>query len=288
MKLIFVITVMSMSSCVLAQKSLDDLPFNLENKEMIHDEDLTKIINLDEVIKVSKYKHRINYTKDCDELYHLGHMKSGLYVIEPENTRYLVVFCLMDYDCSGWTVIQNNSHNGEITWTEAWTTYKYGFGNLEADHYLGNEYIYKITQQKVYKLRVVLNFDVPDNQQSRPKNETRYSEYAPFTLEDENDKYRIRLGAYRGDAGDALVQGTSAVHDNQQFSTKDKGINRSCARMRGGWWYDNSVSSAQCSHNALLNQKYIIKWATYCSSCLRSLMIIKPIHCPPYKNPIKI
>ncbi|TFK07677.1 Fibrinogen-like protein 1-like protein [Platysternon megacephalum] len=100
----------------------------------------------------------------------------------------LVVQCYMD-GCTGWTVIQRNSHNTELTWSEAWTTYKYGFGDLEGDHCLGNKFINLITKQKCYKVRV----NVVDAQ-----GRDKHAEYNSFVMRDEEDFYQLKFGTYEG------------------------------------------------------------------------------------------
>uniref|UniRef100_A0A7M4DXD9 Fibrinogen C-terminal domain-containing protein n=1 Tax=Crocodylus porosus TaxID=8502 RepID=A0A7M4DXD9_CROPO len=179
--------------------------------------------------------YHFTFKRDCEELFQTGHTKNGLYIIQPEGSRKLVVQCYMD-GCNGWTMIQTNSHNTEITWTEAWTTYKYGFGNLEKDHWLGNEYIHLITKQKLYKVRIDLT-----NANGVP----RYAEYDSFFLADEGDFYKLKLGMYEGNAGDSLSSPmTKNMHDNMRFSAKDRDNDRSshtnCADVHGGgWWFDS-------------------------------------------------
>ncbi|KAF7241727.1 Fibrinogen-like protein 1-like protein [Varanus komodoensis] len=210
----------------------------------------------------------IRYMRDCDEMFQTGHTKSGLYIIQPENTRKLVVQCYMD-GCNGWTVIQRNIQDTEITWSETWTTYKYGFGNLEGEHWLGNEYISLITEQKWYKVRINL-VDASGNH--------KYAEYDSFALRNEKGNYRLMLGSYEGNAGDALSSSlTKNMHDNMQFSCKDKDNDRStlenCASVHGGgWWYDSC-------YDAQLNSKGHIHWSTLCDGdCKKSEILLKPIH----------
>lgn len=208
------------------------------------------------------------FKRDCEELFQIGHTTSGLYIIRPEGSRKLVVQCYMD-GCNGWTVIQRNSHNTEITWTEAWTTYKYGFGNLENDHWLGNEYIHLITKQKLYKVRIDL---------TNVNGVVRYAEYDSFFLADEDDFYKLKLGMYEGTAGDSLSSSvTKNMHDNMRFSAKDRDNDRSshknCADVHGGgWWFDSC-------YDVQLNRKGGLHWQTFCdSNCKSSVILLKPVH----------
>lgn len=232
------------------------------NLKMVND--TTNILNR----KTAVQRLAIPYMRDCDEMFQAGHNESGLYILRPEKTRKLVVYCHMD-GCNGWTVIQKNTLDTEITWSETWTTYKYGFGNLEADHWLGNEYISFITQQKWYKVRIALT-DANDHH--------RYAEYDSFVLRNETDGYRVILGKYEGNAGDPLTSSqTKNMHDNMRFSAKDKDNDRStienCADIHGGgWWYDSC-------YNAQLNHKGGLYWSTLCDgNCKKSVIMVKPVH----------
>ncbi|CAI9556781.1 unnamed protein product [Staurois parvus] len=167
----------------------------------------------------------------------------------------------------GWIVIQRNSFNSEITWDESWTTYKYGFGNVEKDYWLGIEYIHRITKQRVYQARFV----ILDN-----NNEEKYADYNLFSVEDEANGYKLRLGSYTGTAGDAMSSITAGVtHDNMKFSVKDKDQDTNaagnCATSYGGaWWYGACFASK-------LNNKNGIHWQGFCNgNCKGSSVLIRP------------
>ncbi|KAM9305727.1 fibrinogen-like protein 1-like protein [Gastrophryne carolinensis] len=232
----------------------------VENYHMI--DDITQALNYGE-LKLRK----VYFTRDCDELYQLGHRQSGIYVIRPEGSPYLVVQCLM-YDCGGWTVIQRNTNNTTITWSETWTAYEYGFGDIEQDHYLGNKYIHLLTTQKWNKVRFLL---------TDAKNKTSFADYDSFYLTGASDKYRLRLGTYEGDAGDSMASADlKNLHDNMRFSTfdddNDRRYNYNCAdKWGGGWWYDSC-------YDALLNCNEGLHWGTLCRyNCRRSLILIRPV-----------
>ncbi|XP_056391664.1 fibrinogen-like protein 1-like protein [Hyla sarda] len=226
-------------------------------------DDVNDIINFNDL-----RQRRVFFTRDCEELYLLGHRKSGLYVIHPEGSPYLVVQCYM-FDCGGWTVIQRNSYNTEITWSETWTAYKYGFGNIELDHYLGNRFINLLTAQKWNKVRFLL---------VDSENRSRFADYDSIYLTNETDKYRLRLGTYAGDAGDAMTSGTyKNIHDNMRFSTfdgdNDRLYNTNCANeFGGGWWFD-------ACYDAHLNSRGRLHWKPLCDhNCRSSLILIRPVH----------
>ncbi|XP_038670345.1 fibrinogen-like protein 1-like protein [Scyliorhinus canicula] len=168
---------------------------------------------------------------------------SGIYVIQPQRSPPLVVNCVMRGN-SSWTVIQRGSRLSKITWKESWTTYKYGFGDVLGDFWLGNEYIYLLTKQNRYKLRIEFR---------DTGNRVKYAEYSSFFIEPEGGKYTIRLGTFSGNVVDQMTRLLrNSLIDNQPFSTKDRdndSLRGSCAASRGGWWFD----ACGCAY---LNRKY--------------------------------
>ncbi|OCT94137.1 hypothetical protein XELAEV_18011803mg, partial [Xenopus laevis] len=204
-----------------------------------------------------------NLPIDCDKL--PRDSPSGVYVIKPESSPPLVVYCHVDKEGNSWTVVQRNTLKTEITWHESWTTYKYGFGNVLKEYWLGNEYIHLLTSQRTYMVRFML----------KDKTEKEwYADYDIFSLDTEANGYILRLGRHSGTAGDYLSTfDSNNIHDNMKFSTKDKDQDRSashCAGSYGGWWYDNCQL-------VLLNAKGYIYWKNICSGdCSESIIMIKP------------
>ncbi|XP_053864493.1 fibrinogen-like protein 1-like protein [Malaclemys terrapin pileata] len=204
------------------------------------------------------------WPKDCSEI--PSGSPSGIYLIQPTGLHQLVVYCDMNETAGGWTVLQRNRRDTQITWAESWSTYKYGFGNVQDDYWLGTEYIYRITKQKVYQVRFVIHDS---------SGTMKYADYNLFGLEDESKGYRLRLGSYTGTAGDAMTSNNpSTVHDNMKFSTKDLDQDTNsgnCASSySGGWWYS-------ACYSVRLNVKGSITWGSICSgNCQASAILIKP------------
>uniref|UniRef100_A0A8C5LR10 Fibrinogen C-terminal domain-containing protein n=1 Tax=Leptobrachium leishanense TaxID=445787 RepID=A0A8C5LR10_9ANUR len=204
-----------------------------------------------------------NFPTDCSKL--PKGSKSGVYVIKPDSSPPLVVYCEIDDEGVRWTVIHKNILKTEITWHESWTTYKYGFGNVLTEFWLGNEYIHLLTAQAPYMVRFVMT----------DKNDKEwYADYDIFSIDKEVNGYTLRLGRFSGTAPDFLTTfDTNNVHDNMRFSTKDKDQDRStshCAASYGGWWYDN----CQLVH---FNAKGYILWKNVCSGdCSQAKIMVKP------------
>ncbi|XP_053896780.1 fibrinogen-like protein 1-like protein isoform X1 [Malaclemys terrapin pileata] len=204
------------------------------------------------------------WPKDCSEI--TWNRVSGVFVIQPTGFHQIVVYCDLNSTSKGWMVLQRNRHDTQITWAESWSTYKYGFGNVQDDYWLGTEYIYRIAKQKVYQVRFVIHDS---------SGTMKYADYNLFGLEDESNGYRLRLGSYTGTAGDAMTSNNpTTVHDNMKFSAKDLDQDTSsgnCASSyEGGWWYS-------ACHSVRLNVKGSITWGSFCSgNCQASAILIKP------------
>ncbi|XP_074427862.1 uncharacterized protein LOC141746170 [Larus michahellis] len=204
------------------------------------------------------------WPKDCSEI--PASSRSGIYIIQPKGLHHLVVYCEMNVTGGGWTVIQRNQKDTPVTWAESWSTYKYGFGSVRSEYWLGTEYIHQISKQKVYQVRFVIQ-DSTDN--------TNFADYNLFSVEDESHGYRLRLGAYSGMAGDAMTSDNpKTMHDNMKFSTKDRDqdtYSKNCAySYEGGWWYS-------ACYSVRLNFKGGMTWGSLCKgNCKSSLILIKP------------
>ena len=76
---------------------------------------------------------------------------------------------------------------------KTWAEYKAGFGEVDGEHWLGNDNIHTLSNNmgKTYELRIDMNDGLA----------SRYATYDMFTISDETDKYRLTLGSYAGDAG---------------------------------------------------------------------------------------
>lgn len=83
-----------------------------------------------------------------------------------------------------------------------------GFGNIDGEYWLGLVGIYHLGRQGDYKLQVELQ-DWMDKKV--------YAQYSSFHLEPESEGFRLRLGTYRGNAGDSL-----SSHNGKQFTTLDR------------------------------------------------------------------
>ncbi|XP_029705013.1 microfibril-associated glycoprotein 4 isoform X1 [Takifugu rubripes] len=161
---------------------------------------------------------------DCASIYYNGVRRSGLYTIVPSLAAMpLEVYCDMDTDGGGWTVIQRRV-DGSVSFDRNWRDYRDGFGDLHSEFWLGNEHIHELSAQGEYSLRIHLE---------DWSNKHKHALYQRFSVEDEEHQYRLHVSGFTGTVQDSF----SWYHDEQSFSTPDSG--NICAEIsHSGWWYN--------------------------------------------------
>lgn len=164
--------------------------------------------------------------KDCKGILTSGNTKSGKYLAWVDGFTSVPVFCDMETEGGGWTLIQRRLKD-DISFDRGWTEYKQGFGDLDGSFWLGLENIHILTKNGP-KLRI----DLEDFTDDRV-----YAEYSLFRLGTSDQNYKIHIEGFSGNATDSL-----SYHDDMPFSTKgrdnDNHDSKHCAEYySGGWWY---------------------------------------------------
>ncbi|GFU91290.1 techylectin-5A [Trichonephila clavipes] len=170
---------------------------------------------------------------DCEEVMENGNSKSGVYTIWPRSRvgscPSIQVYCDMETDGGGWTVIQRrgNFGNAQNYFDKTWIDYKTGFGNVKREFWIGNDIIFAITNQGQYSAR----FEVTNRE-----GKSAFAVYEKFYIEEESAKYKLHIEDYSGTAGDAI-----SSHNEWEFYTKDQPNRRDEAKKddithTGGWW----------------------------------------------------
>ena len=153
------------------------------------------------------------------------------------------VYCDQNTDGGGWTVFQRRQ-DGSVDFYRSWDDYREGFGDLGGEFWLGNDNLHMLLAlQDNHELRI----DIVDHDDS-----IIYAKYSRFMVASESQQYKLSVGGYSGNAGDAMDW-----HNGMRFSTKDRDNNGwssgHCAQdRRGAWWYKHS-------HNANLNGLYSVR-----------------------------
>ena len=176
--------------------------------------------------------------RSCLELLRCGFSKSGKYIVEPSLGYKKEVFCDQLTDGGGWTLFLRNKY-GNISFNKGWLDYKNGFGDLDYDFWLGNDFLFKATTlHNLHESNTTqLYISLVDK-----ANATLYIKYNNFAVFSEKEKYKLRaFGHMYGTAGDSLE-----YHNNMNFSTNDQdndnSENTNCVvrfDARRGWWFNN-------------------------------------------------
>ncbi|OXB84311.1 UNVERIFIED_CONTAM: hypothetical protein H355_007194 [Colinus virginianus] len=181
------------------------------------------------------------YPADCAQMQQNGNPSSGVYVIylNGNGSRPMQVYCDMTTDGGGWIVFQRRS-TGELDFYKRWKDYVEGFGDPTGEFWLGLDQLHNLTSSSSirYELRVDL----------RTANESAYAVYDFFQVASSRERYRLSVGNYRGNAGDAMT-----YHNGWKFTTWDRdndvALSNCALTHHGAWWYKNC-------HLANLNGKY--------------------------------
>ncbi|XP_071836157.1 uncharacterized protein [Apostichopus japonicus] len=175
--------------------------------------------------------------RDCSDLYTAGRRNNGKYTIYPVESFGFEVFCNMS--SGGWTILQRRT-SSSVSFYRFWNEYKNGFGIPTGDHWIGNDKIYKLTNQKNYQLLI---------EKTNREGSTYHSQYSYFRIGNERERYRLSLGGYNGNAGNNAMVANSGY----RFSTRDQDNDGSstfdCAeKHRGVWWYPDDSNTGSTSH----------------------------------------
>ena len=155
-----------------------------------------------------------------------GTKLSGVHEIWIDGVIPTNVFCNMDIDGGGWTVIQRRVDNS-TDFNRTWTRYRQGFGNLSINFWLGLDAIHNLTK-KGSMLRIDVTKKVDGSQV--------YTKYNHFKIGNESTNYKLHISGYAGSYHDGFVNS-----DGTMFTTKDRHNGEeyiNCAtKSKGGWWH---------------------------------------------------
>ena len=186
------------------------------------------------------------YPRHCNDYDSLhSPTRSGIVVIKPDSGRPFRVYCNMDMFGGGWTRISYRSTN-TLTFSRTWKSYKYGFGYLNGDGWLGLEKVYRLTKSQPAELLITLY--------TRNGN-YYYPQYKNFSVGSEATAYTLYISGFTGTGGDYLSYSNLA-----KFSTYDRDNDSNsgnCASSYyGGWWYYS------CARGKLTGEPYASSTST--------------------------
>ena len=179
----------------------------------------------------------------------------------------------------GWIMIHQHL-DYYFDWNLPWADYRAGFGSIDDDFWLGLEKMHLLTSSQSYRLRIEMQLYYGNLWYS--------AEYWSFMIGDElNDKYRLEVSVYSGDAGDSLqyegdwdADGYFGYyyHNGMEFSTHDQDndekVDGNCADDGGGgWWYNKCYVACLTCTSAKSTWWTVHPVAAY---VVNSRMMIKP------------
>nr|XP_009296908.1 tenascin-N isoform X2 [Danio rerio] len=170
------------------------------------------------------------FPMDCTQIMRNGNMESGVYTIYVNNnrSRTMQVYCDMKTDGGGWIVFQRRN-TGKVDFMKKWRDYMKGFGELTEEFWLGLDKIHELTNTPTqYEAR----FDLGSG------SDRKYAVYDNFKVAPSKQKFKLTIGSYKGNAGDAMT-----YHQGAPFSTVDSdndiALGNCALTHQGAWWYKN-------------------------------------------------
>ena len=158
---------------------------------------------------------------------------SGIKTISTGTFSTANVYCDMNTDNGGWTVIQRNRKNSQTSFNRSWKEYEEGFGRVHLDFWAGLKLIHALTQSGQWEMRM-------DYQKQDGNNNWEYLHYDHFRVESANNKYQLHLSGYTGEAQfNPFGDGRTANGTELNTSVNDTDLTDSekCAALHnGGWW----------------------------------------------------
>ncbi|XP_076822090.1 tenascin-N-like [Clavelina lepadiformis] len=178
--------------------------------------------------------------KNCFQVLLNGELESGIYDIHIGDARIKNVFCDLELDGGGWTIIQRRNGN-DVDFDRNWNDYVDGFGNPTGNFWIGLHILNELTMNGGERQELRIDF--------RHEEMSAFASYKNFTVSGEISGFILNATDYVGTAGDSLT-----YHIGMRFSTKDldndNSSNRNCAKeYGGGWWFRNC-------HRSNLNGQY--------------------------------
>ena len=181
--------------------------------------------------------------RSCLELLNNGFNKSGKYEIKPYLNVIRTVYCDQETDGGGWTVFFRNAY-GLIHFKREWYDFKRGFGNVETDFWLGNDFMYNVTQlYNSYRTKTVELFVIL----GATNNQSYFGMYKHFAILSESMSYTLLVSDYfKGSLDDQL-----SYHNNSKFATRDKDPSN-CINSGYGWWFQ--TGEGYCGYLSFLTK----------------------------------
>ncbi|KAL1477011.1 hypothetical protein MTO96_017876 [Rhipicephalus appendiculatus] len=200
---------------------------------------------VNELVKILSDIKKSIRPRNCADQLHAGQTTNGLYnvFLRADDIDGKVVYCDMETDGGGWTVIQRRGQFGNSAYYfyRNWTEYAEGFGDPTEEYWIGIPSFIHLGLQATRALHALTEDGEGMELRILLKNDTGDSvcvEYENFRVASEEEHFKLQLGDLLGPPGwDALRDG-----HNCAFTTFDQDHDNApdnCAiTFRGAWWYN--------------------------------------------------
>ena len=185
--------------------------------------------------------------RDCLQFYQHGYHIDGVYQVTMNGFANRLVYCDQTNNNGGWTVIQRR-YDSSTDFYRNWNEYKYGFGELQREFWLGNDNIHLLTLQAMYPKGSEALIKINEFGNTNPS----IMRYSDIQVGNEKTNYMIAVSGSSG-----FYRSSDFILNNKnEFTTydndNDKSTSENCAKTyNGAWWYSD------CSHEEVnLNGEY--------------------------------
>ncbi|KAJ8033373.1 Ryncolin-4 [Holothuria leucospilota] len=183
------------------------------------------------------------YPRDCTEVKNQCSTNnlSGVYLIKPDGySEPFEVYCDNTVDSGGWTVIYRVK-DGSVALNRHWTEYKFGFGFLSQEFWLGNDKLSFLTNQNTYELRI----DVTSTDGL-----SFHVTYDNFRVGDEFGEYKLTsVGQYNGTEDE--INSFFCPQNVEDLVYVSPDCSQRCSCINGQFRCDDY----QCSPNAVCEER---------------------------------
>lgn len=175
--------------------------------------------------------------RHCQEIYNLrGIHKSGVHKIQLDNGELKEVYCEMEVDGGGWTLLQRRK-DGEEKFDRNWDDFAKGFGNVNKDFWLGNTAIHLLTSADE-EMELRLDMGLCNGE----KFVIKYKKFKVGPAESQFQLVNVEEPKYPGMGQWRYVGETEGLIYNKgwEFTTATDSSPDNCVRQMGGggWWYN--------------------------------------------------
>lgn len=203
--------------------------------------------------RLGKMNRRHSLRENCAQIQHDGCKESGRYFVQIDKLDPVQVYCDMDTDGGGWTLIhqhgvkhsehwscyrRNCSTSTSENWNRTWNEYRAGFGQPSdrmSDYWIGLDWMHQLTKDTKPRGDVTARINLIDW-----TGDHRHADYEKFQVRKGVNGYAITLrGFSEGDPKRPVGDAFSGIEENV-FCTDNNcnapKVNKRASKQNGQWF----------------------------------------------------